>query len=243
MDRSAAPWRVLESEALGAGVTERAPGSAEAHMFPPSAVLAAMAAVVAVAVATAVFAMAASSPGGVTVERPAGSMTASTAPGVTDEGEGSRGSLVVDVAGAVLRPGVYRLPPGSRLGDAIDAAGGYDPRVDAERAALELNLAAVVSDGDRVRVPSRDDPPDAAGGGVRGNGSTGGGGAGGGGPVNVNSATAAELEELPGIGPVTANKIIAAREEQPFASVDDLLARKVVGKATMDKIRDLVSIR
>jgi competence protein ComEA len=202
-------------------------------------VLALLGAVVLVAVAMAVFVVAGSTPGAVTVERAARAAGESGQPGETAAAAGDVESVVVDVAGAVLRPGVYRLPPGSRLGDAIDAAGGYDPRVDAERAALELNLAAVVSDGDRIRVPSRDDPPGVTA--TGGGGSATGGAAGG--PVNVNSATAAELEELPGIGPVTANKIIAAREEQPFASIDDLLARKVVGNATMDKIRDLVSVR
>ena len=94
---------------------------------------------------------------------------------------------------------------------------------------------------DQIVVPSRDEAavPTAATGG--GGGSSGGSAASG--PVDLNRATASELDALPGIGPVTANKIIAAREEQPFASVDELRARKIVGAATFDKIKDLVVVR
>jgi competence protein ComEA len=148
--------------------------------------------------------------------------------------------VVIDVQGAVLRPGVLRLVGGSRVGDAIEAAGGYGPRVDAERAARELNLAALLSDGDRILVPSRDDPAAADPGGASEGDATGGNG---GGLVDINTASADELDALPGVGPVTAQKIIDAREEQPFAAVDDLLGRKVVAKSTFEKLRELVTVR
>ncbi len=147
--------------------------------------------------------------------------------------------IVVDVAGAVVKPGLYHLAAGTRVGDAIDAAGGFGPRVDVDRVGRELNLAATLKDGDQVRVPSRDDPVVAPGGGSGGNG--GGGGGGGGGLVNLNTATQAELEELPGIGPVTAEKIIAAREEAPFRTVDELRERGLVGEKTFEDLRALVT--
>jgi competence protein ComEA len=158
---------------------------------------------------------------------------------------GARGVLVVDVQGAVARPGVIHLPTGSRVGDAIAAAGGFGPRVAADRVGRELNLAALLRDGDQVVVPSRDDGGAAAGSGGGGSGGSSGpsGTQAGSGPIDLNRATASELDALPGIGPVTANKIIAAREERPFASVDDLRSRKVLGAATFDKIKDLVVVR
>ena len=153
--------------------------------------------------------------------------------------------LVVDVAGAVLHPGVYHLPAGSRVADAITAAGGFGPRVDAP-AAQALNLAAPLTDGLQVRVPSRDDPPGgaassgAAGGKAPGGNAAGAGG--GAGPVDLNTATSAQLDTLPGIGPVTAAKIIASREERPFSAVDDLQTRKLVGASTFAKLAGLVTV-
>ena len=153
--------------------------------------------------------------------------------------------LVVDVAGAVLRPGVYHLPAGSRVADAITAAGGFGPRVDAS-AAQSLNLAAPLSDGVQVRVPSRDDP---AAGGATSAGTISGAAPGGGKTsgaaaalVDLNTATAAALDTLPGIGPATAAKIIASREERPFAAVDDLQTRKLVGASTFAKLAGLVTV-
>ena len=148
--------------------------------------------------------------------------------------------LVVDVAGAVVHPGVYHLPAGSRVADAIAAAGGYGPRVDAS-AAQALNLAAPLTDGVQVRVPSRDDPAERRAG-SSATGAPSGGSAASGGPVDLNTATSAELDTLPGIGPVTAGKIIASREERPFAAVDDLQARKLVGPSTFAKLDGLVTV-
>jgi competence protein ComEA len=229
MDESVSPWRALEGSA---SPTATAPaGPAADHR-----ILAVAGFAVAAALALAAFVVAASGdPGSVIVEG-AGPL-GSAAAGIGADPSGGDAVLVVEVVGAVERPGLYRLPPGSRVGDAVNEAGGYGPRVDAVRASLELNLAALVADGDQIRVPSRDDPPPVAGGG----GETAGGGSAG--LVDLNSASTTELEELPAIGPATAAKIIAAREEQPFGSVDELRARKVVGEATFEKIRELVTVR
>lgn len=142
--------------------------------------------------------------------------------------------LRVEVVGAIQRPGVYAVAPGARVGDLIVAAGGYDPRVDTARVETELNLAAPVADGDQIRVPSRGDPPTPGG-------ASGDPGSGTSDRVDLNAATATELEALPGIGPVTAEKIIAAREEAPFATVDELRSRGLVGEKTFEGIADLVT--
>lgn len=139
--------------------------------------------------------------------------------------------ILVDVAGWVRRPGVYQLAAGARVIDAIEAAGG------ARRGALleALNLAAPLADGTQVLVPregraSPGAPPAAAG-------------SGGTALVNVNTATADELETLPGIGEVLAQRIVDHRTEHgPFASVDDLLDVSGIGEAILEDIRDLVTV-
>ena len=176
-----------------------------------------------------------------------GSASASSDPFAGAGGGGSR-ELVVEIVGAVDHPGVFRLPPASRIGDLVAAAGGYGPRVDTARAERELNLAAPLHDGDQVRVPSRDDAAKPAPTGGSTGGSSGGSSGGSaaaparGAPVDLNRATAAELEALPGIGPVTAAKILAARDEQPFATTQDLRTRKLVGQKTFDQLKDLVMV-
>lgn len=151
--------------------------------------------------------------------------------------------VVVEIVGAVARPGVYHLARGARLVDLLEAAGGYGPRVDTARAERDLNLAAALRDGDRIRVPSRGDEITASGPSADPGdaGGTGGGTSGGATLISLNTATSAELDTLPGIGPATAAKIIAAREEAPFIAVEDLRTRGVVGEKTFEKLRDLVT--
>jgi competence protein ComEA len=238
----AKPWRALEDPAPAA--REGPAAETGARSRPSIWVIAALgAAGVLVVVA---FLLAASNGRGTIGVEGAGPAVAG-ATGAPDESLAARPEssgpggkeLVVDVQGAVVRPGVIHVPGGSRIGDAIAAAGGFGPRVAADRVGRELNLAALLRDGDQIVVPSRDDTAPAPGGAGPSKSSAPGAA----GPVDLNRATASELDALPGIGPVTANKIVAAREAQPFAAVDELRSRKIVGAATFEKIKDLVAVR
>jgi competence protein ComEA len=135
--------------------------------------------------------------------------------------------IVVDVEGAVRRAGLVRLRSGSRVADAIAEAGGLAAR--AERAGV--NLAAPVSDGQQVLVPTR-------GVGV----AASAGSAPAAGPVSLSSATAEQLDTLPGVGPVTAQKIVAYREQHgAFHSVDELDAISGIGPARIADLKGLVT--
>ncbi|HJY33156.1 MAG TPA: helix-hairpin-helix domain-containing protein [Actinomycetota bacterium] len=139
--------------------------------------------------------------------------------------------ILVDVAGWVRRPGVYEFEEGARVIDAIDAAGG------ARSGALleSLNLAAPLADGIQILVPRQGEtvaPP-----------ASGGAGAGVAGLINVNTATPTELEELPDVGEVIAQAIVDYRTENgPFTSVDQLLDVSGIGDATLENIRELVTV-
>jgi len=137
-------------------------------------------------------------------------------------------ALVVDVAGAVRRPGLVRLAKGARVADAIARAGGLTRR--AERSGV--NLAALVSDGEQVLVPAKGAAP------VSGGGATGAATAG---PVSLISATAEQLDTLPGIGPVTAQKIVSYRAQHgAFTTVDGLDAIPGIGPARISELQGLV---
>ncbi|HMJ01918.1 MAG TPA: helix-hairpin-helix domain-containing protein [Conexibacter sp.] len=152
--------------------------------------------------------------------------------------EAAGGRLVVDVKGAVRRPGVYRLPAGARTYDAVRRAGGLTRRADR----VGVNLAARVVDGGEVIVPER-----AAGGQARlaGAGATGAGGSAGANgaaaaplALDLNSATAAELEQLDGVGPALAAAIVAYRDEHGgFASIEELDEVSGIGEARLASIR------
>ena len=136
--------------------------------------------------------------------------------------------VVVDVAGAVKHAGLYRLPQGSRIADAVARAGGATAR-----AQLDLvNLAAPLADGEQVLVPARG-PGVAAAGAAAGPSPTA--------PVDLNSATIEQLDALPGVGPVTAQKIVDYRQAHgPFRSVDELDAIPGIGPARIENLRGLV---
>jgi competence protein ComEA len=139
--------------------------------------------------------------------------------------------VVIDVAGAVRRPGLYRLRQGSRVADAVRRAGGATRRADLSL----LNLAQLVSDGEQVIVPRRGAAVAAAAGGASGAAPATG-------PVHLNSATVEQLDTLPGVGPVTAQKIVDYRTKHgAFSSVDELDAIPGIGPARLDQLRDLVA--
>lgn len=156
------------------------------------------------------------------------------------------GSVVVHVTGAVSRPGVVTLPPGSRVTDAINAVGGASAEADTQ----QLNLARVLTDGEQIRVPRigevlPDPAPqtggDAAPGARTSQGKSGGGAASG--TININTASASELEKLPGIGPALAQRIVEYRDSHgPFASVDALTDVPGIGKAKLEGLREQATV-
>lgn len=148
----------------------------------------------------------------------------------TDEGEagfsldGEAGDVVVDVAGAVREPGVYRLPAGSRVEDAVQRAGGSTAQAQLEA----VNRAARLADGQQVVVPER----------LPGGAAAPAAGAGEDGPISLGTATVEQLDTIDGIGPVTAEKIVEFRDQHGgLASVDQLDEVSGIGPATMESLR------
>jgi competence protein ComEA len=140
--------------------------------------------------------------------------------------------VVVDVVGAVRRPGLYRLAQGARIADAVSRAGGVTRKADL---AL-INLAAPLADGEQVVVPRRGTGAFASPSGA------GSPGAASSGPVHLSTATEEQLDALPGIGPVTAQKILDYRQQHgAFTSVDELDAVPGIGPARLDQLKDLVA--
>lgn len=135
-------------------------------------------------------------------------------------------TISVDVSGAVLKPGVYQLDMGARIEEAIAAAGGFSETANGEYISKYLNMAQKLSDGTKIYVPVSGEVGTVAGTQTRNQ-------------VNINTASQSELEALPGIGPVTASKIISDR---PYQKIEDLLDRKVINKSTFEKIKDLVVV-
>ncbi|HSV30737.1 MAG TPA: ComEA family DNA-binding protein [Atribacteraceae bacterium] len=166
----------------------------------------------------------------------------STSPSLTiPEGKGTPGELVVQIQGAIQNPGVYRVPEGTRLYELVETAGGATE----EAALLDLNLAAPLYDGQRISVPRIPEVPDhsfsnldhfipnslsmerSAGSDIL---------------VNVNSASADELQSLPGIGKVIASRIIAYRQEHgAFSRPEDLLAVPGIGEKRLEDIRNQIT--
>ncbi len=148
--------------------------------------------------------------------------------------EATTDKIAVDVEGAVIKPGVYEIKSDARMVDAMAAAGGLSQDADRDYVQKNINLAQKITDGLKVYIPRVGEQ-------VLGNSAVGQSVASGGvanSVINVNTASAKDLDTLPGVGAVTAGKIIDGR---PYTSVDDLLNRKIVGQATFEKIKDQIS--
>jgi competence protein ComEA len=157
------------------------------------------------------------------------------APPIVIEDAAATRPVVVDVRGAVVEPGVFELPPTARIQDAVNAAGGLTADADLSL----INLARRLRDGEIVLIATvpafatpgvMPDQPETSSGSDSGK-------------VNINTATATELEQLPGIGEVIAGRIVAFREEHgPFRSVNDLIHVDGISAKTIDRLKDLVTI-
>jgi competence protein ComEA len=160
------------------------------------------------------------------------SSTASDTPGID-----------VHVVGAVRRPGLYELKGGSRVADAVQAAGGFLGNAAEEG----VNLARKLTDGEQLVVPTAEQFAKSGGVAVTAGASTGSGAAAGaasGAPVDINSATAEQLDVLPGVGPATAMKIVADRQANgPFKSVDDLGRVAGIGPKKLEDLKALIVAR
>ncbi|HLW18480.1 MAG TPA: helix-hairpin-helix domain-containing protein [Actinomycetota bacterium] len=162
------------------------------------------------------------------VAPPSGAVSASASPGTS---AAPANTIVVDVVGAVRKPGVYDFAQGARVIDAVRAAGGFLP--DAEPQAI--NLARPLVDGEQVVVPRKGETPAGAAG--------GGSAQQPGGKVNINSATESDFENLPGIGPVLAQKIVDYRDQHgPFRSIQDLMKVTGIGQKKFDSLSAYVTV-
>jgi len=150
--------------------------------------------------------------------------------------------IVVDVQGAVESPGVFSLPEGSRVNDAVQKAGGLTENADT----MDVNLAAKLKDGDKVYIPKENDVrkavaaagivTDNIASGVSGNSTTGG-------LVNINTANSDQLQSLTGVGPVTAQKIIEYRETSgEFKKIEDIMKVSGIGAKTFEKFKDKIAV-
>ncbi len=138
--------------------------------------------------------------------------------------------LVIDVVGKVRKPGIVTVPKGSRVFEAIEAAGGLKGRADT----TALNMARVLTDGEQLLVGLEPVQVPGAAAGAGGSATA---------KINLNTATVEQLDTLPGVGPVTAQSILSWRTENGrFSSVEDLLEVKGIGDATLAELRDLVVV-
>jgi competence protein ComEA len=161
----------------------------------------------------------------------AGSADQTLPPAAPDSaaGLGTAGRVAVHVAGRVRHPGLVHLPAGSRVQDAVHAAGGAAAGANLDA----INLARKLTDGEQVLVPGPGDPPPASSPATPGSPAA---------PLDLNTATAEQLDTLPGVGEVTAGRIVAYRTAHPFTAVDDLLEVPGIGQRRFDQLKDLVTV-
>lgn len=140
------------------------------------------------------------------------------------------GEVVVDLAGAIEKPGVYKLPSGSRIGDVLVMGGGLSASADREWVAKTINLAEEVKDGEKIYVPARSDSRTADAGGPSKQLV---------GKVNINTASMAEIDSLEGVGEVRAKLILDSR---PYSRIYDLVSKAKIPESVYEKIKDKISV-
>jgi len=144
--------------------------------------------------------------------------------------------ITIDIEGSVQKPGVYKLPSDSRIQNALIIAGGLSGNADRQQVSQNLNLAAPLTDGAKIYIPAVGEQMTGS---VMSSNISSGNAVQGASAVNINQASESELDALAGVGPVTAQKIISNR---PYASIDDLISKKVVGQSVYGKIKDFVTV-
>lgn len=147
--------------------------------------------------------------------------------------QNSTKDIYVDVSGAVNKPGVYQLELGSRVEDALRAAGGLAGGANTQWIATNLNRAMVLADGAKIYIPSQSETQSSNAGASSSLVKTISE------KVNLNSASQSELESLIGVGPVTAVKIISGR---PYQTIEELVSKKILGQKTFDKLKDQLTL-
>lgn len=150
--------------------------------------------------------------------------------------------MVIDIEGAVVKPGVYTLSGDARIRDALIAAMGLSSSADRDWVAKHMNMAAKLTDGAKVYVPQMGESITSIKSTTGTTGTGGGGGGGGGGEsshININIASLSELDTLSGVGPVTGQKII---DNRPYNDIQELLSKKVLGNSVFEKIKEKITI-
>lgn len=165
-------------------------------------------------------------------------LTFESAKSASDSAKTNAQNIIVDVEGAVVKPGIYSLNQGSRVQDALILALGLSEKADRNWVEKNLNLAAKLSDGTKIYIPRLGETQNGTTNVVQGV-SSGTDVVGSNALINVNNASVAELDTLPGVGPATAQKIIGNR---PYATVDELLSKKSVNSKVFSQIKDKVSV-